>query len=206
MSGSTDELLHALASQAQHDARNINLLFAACDGIQMDQLLTTLRTAHFSPRGHSVQGSDELLNVLSQRSWDLLIFASKDHYNTELTPAKALDLLNRLNRDIPVILLSPGHEYHDPTHWLGIGVQAVLPERNHELLLLELGRVYAQLQTRRELRTTQNRLAQLQQRNQTLIESSPLAICMLHNGLILHANKSFAHLFGYDNGVSGLNG
>lgn len=198
MSGSTDELLHALASQAQHDARNINLLFAACDGIQMDQLLTTLRTAHFSPRGHSVQGSDELLNILSQRSWDLLIFASKDHYNTELTPAKALDLLNRLNRDIPVILLSPGHEYHDPTQWLGIGVQAVLPERNHELLLLELGRVYAQLQTRRELRTTQNRLAQLQQRNQTLIESSPLAICMLHNGLILHANKSFAHLFGYD--------
>ena len=200
MSGSTDELLQALANQDQHDAprRNINLLFAACDGIQTDQLLTTLRTARFSPRGQSVHGSDELLNVLSQRSWDLLIFAAKEHYNTELTPASALDLLNHLNRDIPVILLTPGKQYQDPTHWLGIGVQAVIPEHNHELLLLELGRQYSQLQTRRELRDTQSHLAQLQQRCQQLVESSPLAICLLQNGLIHYANESFAHLFGYD--------
>jgi diguanylate cyclase (GGDEF)-like protein/PAS domain S-box-containing protein len=200
MSGSTDELLHALANSDQRDTprRNINLLFAACDSIQMDQLLTTLRTARFSPRGQSVQSSDELLNVLSQRSWDLLIFAWRDHYSTELTPTSALDLLNRLNRDIPVILLTPGQQYQDPTHWLGIGVEAVLPERNHERLLLELGRQYNQLQTRRQLRDAQSRLAQLQQRCQQLIETSPQAICLLHNGLIQYANRSFARLFGYD--------
>lgn len=201
MNSSTDELLHALASQDQQSTsrRNINLLFAACDGVQMDQLLTTLRTARFSPRGQSVHSSDELLNVLSQRSWDLLIFAWKEHYSTELTPVSALDLLNRLNRDIPVILLSPGPEPLDPTHWLGIGVQSVIPEGNTEQLLLELGRQYNQLLTRRELRDAQSRLAQLQQRCQQLASSSPQAICFLHNGLIQYANESFAHLFGYDN-------
>lgn len=201
MSGSTDELLHALASQDQYDIpkRNINLLFAACDGIQMDRLLTTLRAARFSPRGKSVQDSNELLGVLSQRSWDLLIFAWKEHYNSELTPAAALDLLNHLNRDIPVILLlPPQNDHQDPTPWLGIGVQAVIPEHNNERLLLEFERQYTQLEVRRSLRDAQSRLTQLQQRYRQLLDSSSLAICILREGLICYANTSFARLFGHE--------
>jgi diguanylate cyclase (GGDEF)-like protein len=76
-------------------------------------------------------------------------------------------------------------------------MQAVVPEHNHELLLLELERQYTQLQTRRQLRDAQTRLAWLQQRCHQLMDDSPLAICLLHRGLICHANRSFAHLFGY---------
>jgi PAS domain-containing protein len=116
---------------------------------------------------------------------------------TKLTPAAAVDLLNRLDRDIPIILLTPGQRFQDPTHWLELGMQAVVPEHNHELLLLELERQYTQLQTRRQLRDAQTRLAWLQQRCHQLMDDSPLAICLLHRGLICHANRSFAHLFGY---------
>lgn len=201
MSGSTDELLHALASQDQYDTpkRNINLLFAACDGVQMDRLLTTLRAARFSPRGQAVHDSNELLSVLSQRSWDLLIFAWKEHYNSELTPAAALDLLHRLNRDIPVVLLlPPQNDQQDPTPSLGIGVQAVLPEHNNERLLIEFERLYTQLQARRSLRDAQSRLTRLQQRYRQLLDSSSLAICILREGVIRYANQSFVRLFGHE--------
>ena len=201
MSGSTDELLHALASQDQYDIpkRNINLLFAACDGIQTDRLLNTVRAARFSPRGQYVQNIEELIGALGQRSWDLLIFGWKEVYGGELTPAAAIELLNRLNRDIPVMLLLPHQNDHqDPTPWLGLGIQAVLPEDNSERFLLELERLYTQLQTRRELRDAQGRLNRLQQRYRQLLDSSPQAVCMLQEGRILYSNSSFARLFGHE--------
>ena len=203
MSGSSDQIIHALAQHSQTDSprHTINLLFAHCDDLQTDQILSHLRAARYAPRGLNVSQLDDLQNALSTRSWDLLVIAWKPDYQQGLTPESAVERLHHLDRDLPVLLLLPGAELPDPTHWLGSGIRAVIPAANTELLLLLLGREFEALNTRRELLKAQMHLHQLTEHNQHLVQHSSLAICFVHNGLILYANDSFAHLFGYEQGT-----
>lgn len=200
MSGSSDEILHALAQHGQEDSQHptINILFVHCDSSLSDRILSQLRTARFAPRGEAIHHHSELKHALDKRSWDLLIFAQKQDYLTGLTPEDTIELLHHLDRDLPVLLLTPGAELIDPTHWLGNGVQAVVCEHNTELLLLLLRREFEALNMRRELRSSRSQLNHLQERCERLVTHSSLAICYIQDGLIQFANASFAELFGYD--------
>ncbi len=200
MSGSSDEIISALAKHTHQDTprRTINLLFAHCDNVQTDQILNHLRTARFAPRGEAVHSRAELQEVLGKRTWDLLIIADQNAYADELTPQHTAELLHHQDRDLPILLLMPGNDCQDPVAWLGAGIQAVVPEANTALLLLTVQRLFDALNTRRELLQAQLQLNHLNAYNQHLVEHSSLAICFVHNGLIQYANTSFAHLFGYD--------
>ena len=137
---------------------------------------------------------------MGKRTWDLLIIAGQESDADELTPQRTAELLHHLDRDLPVLLLTPGNEYQDPTPWLGAGIQAVVPEMNTALLLLTVQQLFDALETRRSLLQTQLQLNHLYEHNQHLMQHSSLAICLVHNGLIQYANTSFAHLFGFDSG------
>ncbi len=202
MSGSSDEIISALAKHTHQDIprRTINLLFAHCDTVQTDQILNQLRTARFAPRGEAVHNLTKLQEILGKRTWDLLIIAGQESDADELTPQRTAELLHHLDRDLPVLLLTPGNEYQDPTPWLGAGIQAVVPEMNTALLLLTVQQLFDALETRRALLQTQLQLNHLYEHNQHLMQHSSLAICLVHNGLIQYANTSFAHLFGFDSG------
>ncbi|GAA0695150.1 cyclic di-GMP-binding protein FimX [Marinobacterium maritimum] len=202
MSGSSDEILSALARHTSQGTprRNLNLLFAHCDNIQTDLILNQLRTSRFAPRGEAAHSLPELQQVLSKRTWDLLIIPWKQTYPDELTPKHTVELLHHLDRDLPVLLLLPGAEYSDPTPWLGAGISAVVPEGNTGLLQLTVQRLFDALDTRRQLLQAQIQLNHLNEYSQHLVQHSTLAIGLVQNGLIQYANTSFAHLFGYDSG------
>ncbi|GAA0792456.1 EAL domain-containing protein [Marinobacterium sediminicola] len=202
MSGSSDEIISALARSAQQDSprRNINILFAHCNSTQTDQILNQLRTARFAPRGEAVTSLSGLQEALGKRTWDLLIMAENEHHADELTPTHTVALLHHLDRDLPVLLLLPGQDYPDPTPWLRDGIQAVIPEANSALLLLTVQQLFDALNTRRELLQAQIQLSHLNSYSQRLVQHSSLAICYVHNGLIRYANDSFAHLFGHESG------
>ncbi len=202
MSGSSDEIINALAKRDHQDSprHNINLLFAHCDNIRTDQILSDLRTAHFAPRGKAVHNLTELQQLLSEQTWDLLVIPWKEAYHDELTPEHSLELLQHLDRDLPILMLQPGEQYLDPTPWLSLGIRAVVPESSSALLMLTVQRLFDALQTRRALLQAQIQVSHLNDYNLRLIQHSSLSICLIDNGLIRFANSSFAHLFGYDSG------
>lgn len=198
MSGSSDEIINALArgSVDLTPRRNINLLFAHCDALRTDQILNLLRASRLAPRGHSVNSADELQQVLGRRSWDLLVMAHRHSAGSTLSPEQAIELLRHQDRDLPLLLLTPGDQFEDPTPWLGSGVEAVIPEARDDLLLLSIKRSFDALELRRELLQARINLAQLNEHTRHLEEHSRLAICRVSNGLIRYANPSFARLFG----------
>lgn len=200
MSGSSDEIINALAQQTHQDTprRTINLLFAQCDNIRTDRILNQLRAAHFAPRGQAIHTPAELQQALGTRTWDLLVIAHNETRQTELTPERTMELLRHQDRDLPVLLLLPDERSDDPTDWLSTGIQAVVPESNTPLLLLSIQHLFDALSTRRALLQAQIQLSHLNEYNQHLVRHSSLAICFVHNGLIRYANNRFAHLFGYD--------
>lgn len=200
MSQSTDQILAALASrpsQSRH-SRNINLLFAHCDTLQTELLLTNLRSAHFAPRGQAVQDLQGLQQALEQRVWDILVFAWKSDYSAALEPQQTQSWLQQQGRDLPILLLYPGQEIADPAHWYALGIDAIVPADNNTWLLLELDRVYRHLQTRRSLRNAEARLHQLNERNHYLINRSASAFCFIQHDRLVFANQPCAQLFGYD--------
>ena len=200
MSGSSDEILHALSQHSEPDTprQTINLLFAHCDTLQTDRILSQLRGSRYAPRGQSFDSLNELQRVLGKRSWDILVMSWKPNQTATLSPESVMERLHHLDRDLPVILLLPGEQYPDPTHWFASGVHALVPEANTELLLLSIERSFQALGTRRDLLDARVQLKRMNERCEHLIEVSSLAICFIHNGLIQHANRSFANLFGYD--------
>ncbi|MBA4503211.1 EAL domain-containing protein [Marinobacterium marinum] len=202
MSASSDEIINALARQTQPDPsrRTINLLFAHCNNIQIDQILNQLRAARFAPRGESIQSLSELQNVLSRRTWDLLIMTWQETCSSPLTPQQTLELLRYQDRDLPILLLLPETHCQTQTDWLESGIQAAIPEHNSVLLLLTVQRLFDALSTRRALLQAQVQLSRLREYNLRLVEHASLAVCFVHNGLIRYANACFAHLFGYNSG------
>ncbi|MGB2130903.1 MAG: EAL domain-containing protein [Marinobacterium sp.] len=200
MSNSTDQILAALAKRPSrsHDDRNINLLFAHCDTLQMELLLTNLRSARFAPRGQAVQDLQELQQAFEHRTWDILVFSWKNDYSGTMEPQETIGWLQQQGRDLPVLLLSPGQEMVDPAHWYSLGIDAVVPADNNAWLLLELDRVYRHLQTRRNLRSAETRLHQLSERNHYLIHHSASAFCFIQHDKLVFANTACAQLLGYD--------
>ncbi|MBV0932549.1 EAL domain-containing protein [Marinobacterium weihaiense] len=199
MSGSSDEILHALA---QHDApghtrTTLNLLFTNCDTLQTDHILGQLRTAHYAPRGQAFHNLNELQQLLSRHSWDILIMRWQPDQTSDLSPTAVLECLNHMDRDLPVILLLPGDHYPYPTEWFASGVRALVPEHNGHLLLLSLERAFQGLTTRRELAIARLQLKQLQERCERLMATSSQAACLVRNGRVHYANPPFTRLFGY---------
>ncbi|WP_417533919.1 EAL domain-containing protein [Marinobacterium stanieri] len=202
MTSSTDQILSALSKHPTHrdsdtGSRNINILFAQCDGAAMELLLTNLRNADFAPRGLAIENLEALQQAFERRAWDILIFTWKSDYRPALSPEAALDWLKLQERDLPVILLAPEAQVIAPSELHKLGVAAVVPEPDHHWILHEIERQYLQLLQRRELRATHAELKHLRERNQYLVKHSNSAICYLYEGRILFSNDSFAHLLGY---------
>ncbi|MBV1786775.1 GGDEF domain-containing response regulator [Marinobacterium sp. D7] len=179
-----------------HKRSTINIIFVGFESHEVDPLLSLIRTGRLSPRGRRIENREELSQILSQRSWDLLLCST--HTNPELNPQAVVQLLHHQDKDVPVIELSADTSEAAQLRAFKEGIQALLPERPGELLLHVVHQQLQALDTRRRLRQTETMLEITERHVHEQVVSSRSAIGYLHNAKLEFANDSLVELLGYE--------
>ena len=181
---------------------SINILFLGFDALEMDLILSVVRSAQVTPRGKQLSSMDELNDIVKERAWDILLSAPDEL--PEMSTYAVIRQLYELEKDIPCLKLSDNLDSDAQLEAMRHGIRALLPSVPGDLLLYTIQRELEELDSRRKLRKVTANLALIEQHYQNLIDHSSLPCCYLRNDEILYANKAFYNLMAADPEAHGV--
>lgn len=195
--GAPEALLKRIISEKRQRLRkNVHILFLGLTAEEADPIITLLRGARLAPRGQQVQSEEEFNAALSERSWDLIL---SPQVEGEFTAREANLVLQRLNKDIPIIQLVPKNSSQKLLQGLKARMATVISLDEQELLLIQIRRQLEHLENRRQLRIAEAQLAEAEQHCQQLAALSELPICYLsYDFTSEYINPAFCELFGLE--------
>lgn len=179
----------------------IRLLILNDSRKEVERLISMLNNAGRPTRAQHVESEEVLTKLLQEQSWDLLI---AEDVCSQLPPANALRQIKRLNKDVPMILVSEKAADEDidanqaVVEGLKLGASDVVPLDQDQHLLLVIQRELDNREQRQQRRRADHKLKEAERRSQQLLDSSRDAIAYVQDGMYLYANQSFADCFGYE--------
>ncbi|WP_029920318.1 EAL domain-containing response regulator [Nevskia soli] len=159
--------------------------------------------SHLRNAGHPLRVAwitdlEDLQDVLQRNPPDLVLCDE----NARKAPAeKVIALANQMRPDLPVVVISNDHSVEDAVAALAAGAQDFVSYSDlRQLRHLELVvvREFVKHHHMRNLRLTQQRLADFESRHQQLTEGTADAVAHVQEGILANANLAFTHLIGYD--------
>ena len=162
---------------------------------EAERLISMFNNADKPPRAPQCVNDEPRLNkLLEEQSWDLLIA----HSGTKLLrPVDAIKLIQKLNRDLPVIILANEVDPKLVIEGMKQGAKDVVKLDDDQHLLLVVARELENRRQREITRRAERQVKEIERRNQELLDKSKDAIAFIQDGMYLYANDSFAELFGY---------
>ncbi len=160
-----------------------------------EQLINELRNFGHATRAHQIEDEEDLLDVLNGGVWDL--FLSRPETD-QLNVTTALLHLKKLDKDIPLIILSDDNESETITNGLKAGAKDVVPTNERERLKLVVTRELNNLYDRRVRHQSEQALEEVEKRCSLLLGSSRDAITYVHEGMHIYANDAYIEMFGYE--------
>ncbi len=173
----------------------IRLLILNDSRAEAERLISMLHNAGRPSRAQHVESEENLAKLLQEQTWDMLIGHDK---TTNVTPANAIKQIRRLNKDIPVILLTDDETTLSVVEGMKAGAADVVRLDEDQHLLQVIQRELFNREQRQQKRSADRRFREAERRSQQLLDSSRDAIAYMQDGLYLYANESFADLFGYE--------
>jgi diguanylate cyclase (GGDEF)-like protein/PAS domain S-box-containing protein len=173
----------------------IRLLILNNSRTEAERLISMLHNAGVPNRAQHVDSEDVLTKLLQEQTWDLLIAHDQ---TSNVTPQVALKHINRLNKDVPVLLLHDDESPSSVVEGMKAGAVDVVRLDDDQHLLLVIQRELTNREARQAKRVADRRFREAERRSQQLLDSSRDAIAYVQDGLYLYANESFAEIFGYE--------
>ncbi|WP_406828728.1 EAL domain-containing protein [Microbulbifer sp. ARAS458-1] len=161
---------------------------------EAQRLVSMLQNAGRPNRAQHVASEAALTKLLQEHTWDLLIAAEQ---GKQLEAATAIRTINKLQKDVPAILLTEREGSQPVVEGLKAGARDVVTIDEDQHLLLVIQRELTALEERRQARQHDRRYHATLNRAKELLDSSKDAIAYISDGLIVYANDSFAERFGY---------
>ncbi|WP_444902322.1 EAL domain-containing protein [Microbulbifer sp. SSSA007] len=164
---------------------------------EAQRLVSMLHNAGRPNRAQHVASEAVFTRLVQDKTWDLVIAAEG---STQIPPAVALRTISKLQKDVPVILLTERSGSQPIVEGLKQGARDVVTVDEDQHLLLVIQREMLALDNRRQARLHDRRYHATLGRAKELLDSSKDAIAYVSDGLIVYANDSFAERFGYESG------
>ena len=160
-----------------------------------EHLISLLRNSGRATRAHRITSEEDLHEALKTGNWDLMLARDVEQ---ECSIDAALSTVRRLDKDVPIIVLTDDYDAERTTAILKAGGQDTVPCNEHSLLVLVVDRELDNLEERRRRRLVESHLREAEQRCQRLLESSKDAIAYVIEGMHVYANQSYLDFLGYD--------
>lgn len=177
------------------DSKTIRVLVLHESPDEAEQIINALRNSGRATRATQIFSEEELLEELKNHSWDLFL-ARPDADGLEVE--QSLDHINRLEKDIPTVVLADENSSDSVVSGLKAGAQDVVPCHETERLLLVINRELNNLYERRQRRQTDISLRETERRCNLLLDSSRDAITYVIDGMHIYANESYLEMFAYE--------
>ncbi|WP_426415802.1 EAL domain-containing protein [Aestuariirhabdus sp. LZHN29] len=177
------------------EKKTLRLLIIEESQNDAEQLVNVFRNSGHATRAHRTISAEALEEELQSQTWDLLLASES---SDEITADQALDIVNTLHKDIPVLLMLPEPSSQQITEALQKGYRDVIPYDEDKRLVLVANRELSQLEERRKRRQLEVSLKETEKRCQLLLDSSVDAIAYIHDGMHIYANRAYVELFGYE--------
>lgn len=166
------------------------------DASEAEQLLNILRKGGHATRPKMVSGLDELEDLLSEQTWDLIL-AKPSHEDIETKTI--IDTVAAAEQDIPVVIITDTEESEDRVvQMMRMGIQDVIVRSRSRQLLCIIERELAGLEIRRDKRRSESFLRDHQRRSEELLENSNDAVAYALDGMHVHVNPIYVKTFGYE--------
>jgi diguanylate cyclase (GGDEF)-like protein/PAS domain S-box-containing protein len=172
----------------------IRLLILNDSRAEVERLISMLNNAGHPTRAQHVESEEALTKLLQEQPWELMI---ADMASSEPPPGTAARQIKRLNKDVPLILVTEDEDRQQVVEGLKMGATDVVQLDQDQHLLLVIQRELHNREQRHQKRQADRRLKEVERRNQQLLDSSRDAIAYVQDGMYLYANQSFAERFGY---------
>lgn len=177
----------------QHNT--IRLLILNDSRSEAERLISMLHNSGRPVRAQHVESEEALQKLLQEKSWDLMIAFDS---TTNLPPANAFKAIQRLNKDVPAILLTDDEGSKAIVDGMKLGAQDVIRLDEDQHLLLAIQRETRNHDERSKRRFAERRQKEIERRNQQLLDSSRDGIAFIQDGMFLYANDSFAELLDHE--------
>lgn len=157
-------------------------------------IASMMRNAGYAIRSSNVEDGEDLTEALSQQPWDLIVSSMK---LPEFSATDAIEIVKQSGKDIPVVVTCSKFDEAAAVELMSAGARDLVPDANHEWLLLVIGRELSDLEERRGHRQCKTMYRESERRNRSLMDSSRDAIAYIHDGMHIYTNATYVEMFGY---------
>ena len=161
-----------------------------------DNFSTVLRNAGYPTHPTRIDDLEKLEEYLKSDGEIDMIFYGEDTRGVEIN--KAINLCVQHRPDIPLIVIAKSDKSEKMLfNAMRQGAADVISAKDKDHLHLAAAREFRSLKAKRELARLMNQLRETEDRCTLLVENSRDAIAYVHEGMYIHANKSYLDMFGY---------
>lgn len=178
---------------APNDTLRLLMLHESRD--DAEQLLNRIRNSGRATRAELLEDDESLTTALEKSTWDLMILRPEAE---DLFAGQCLLHVQKLQKDIPAILLIDELDPDEIVEGLREGYKAVVPVDQEEWILQAIRRELNNLDERRRRRSAELNFKEAEKRCASLLDNSRDAITYVIDGMHTYANQAYLELFGYD--------
>ncbi len=174
----------------------LHLLIVDESSNDAESMTNILRNIGMAVRPTRVEDDEDFEAALNEQNWDIIIAADKLSY---IDAFKAIELLQKTDKDIPLIVAANGAGNITVSEALKAGASDLIKkDEEPEHLQYVVQREIRALNDRRKLRKFNKSMRESEKRCRSLLDSSRDAITYVHEGMHLYANSVYMEMFGYD--------
>ncbi|CAA0082430.1 Phytochrome-like protein cph2 [BD1-7 clade bacterium] len=163
---------------------------------EAERIIGLCRDAFTTIRAHRITSENDLLeHIKDAENWQLLI---TDNLHPEVSLPYALDTLKAHDVDLPVLLMANSMPDEAKKQALQLGVCDIVEKEDDGLLLHAADREIHNTLARRQAKSLQAALNELQERADKLMSDTDDAIAYVADGILIESNQQFAEAFGYN--------
>jgi diguanylate cyclase (GGDEF)-like protein/PAS domain S-box-containing protein len=170
----------------------LELIACGINAARLEEYANAIRDAGLAVHAELAEDTVHLHRLTQNARRDLVLLmasASTDFLATAIS-------LRAKAPDVQLVLLSenPGQHLHEA---MELGARDVVDPGDVARVAFTAQREYYTLLLQRELHQARNKVQEVEHRSNALIEASRDAIAYVHEGMHVHANRSYIELFGY---------
>ena len=167
-----------------------------------DLSVAALRACGYMVKSQRVHDMASMQTALDKSTWDIAV---AKHTFTHFGAQRALDMLKRTRRDIPLVVFAEKISDEAIAEIMTAGARDVVRKGELGRLVPLIERELAVARDHRHYRQVNDRLTEVEGKHQAMIDGAREAICYCHDGMHVDANRAYLQLFGYD-GLAELEG
>ena len=177
------------------ELQDISILIIDDSFEEISRISSVLDNSGFRVRSHKAETEEELADQLNSENLDIILIKQNSE---SLSPKVLFQTLNRLEKDVPSLVMVPTLSGKETAQFLRMGAKDVIADDEDQHMAAVISRELKSKALREDYRNVSRKLSSSEHRYQELLEHSKLPIGIVQESMFVLINESFCDIFELD--------